>query len=332
MKLSRIGLLTSGGDAPGMNAAIRAVVRTSQLFGTSVLGIRSGYNGLINGDVFEMKPESTGGLIQRGGTVLYTARSPEFQTTEGLEKAAKTCKYLGIDALVCIGGDGTFRGARDISKHGVPICCIPATIDNDIACTHYSIGFDTAANTAIEAVDRLRDTMRSHQRCSLVEVMGRSAGHLATYVGIAVGANAVLVPEREYDFQRDVADKIRDSLIRKDHHVIIVLAEGVGKISEIAAQIKEETGLDPRITVLGHIQRGGSPSGRDRVTASRMGKYAVEILHNEQFNRVVCMRSGDLHDFDIDQALSMKKDLQETVYDTAMILSRGYIGGSNTHH
>lgn len=323
MEINRIGLLTSGGDAPGMNAAIRAVVRTACANKIETLGIRRGYNGLINGDVTELGHRDVKGLNNAGGTILYTARSPEYNTEEGVQKAAKTCKYLGIDAIVCVGGDGTFRGARDLAKLGVPSIGIPATIDNDIACTNYCIGFDTACNTAIEAIDKLRDTMHSHERCSLVEVMGHHAGHLAVYVGIAVGANAILVPERTYDFQSDIADKIRRSRIQGRTHFDIIVAEGVGDIQEIAAHIKEETGLDPRVTILGHIQRGGAPTARDRVTAARMGRHAVETLIAGRYNRVVSIQHGDLQDFDIDEALTMKKGLQETMYDTARILSIG---------
>jgi 6-phosphofructokinase 1 len=323
MSIKRIGLLTSGGDAPGMNAAIRAVVRTACANKVEVLGIRRGFNGLINGDVAEMGHRDVKGLNSRGGTVLFTARSPEFTTEEGLQKAVKTCKYLGIDAIICIGGDGTFRGALDLAKHGVPCIGVPATIDNDIVCTNYCIGFDTAANTAVEAIDKLRDTMHSHERCSLVEVMGRHAGHLAVYVGIAVGANAILAPERPYDFEKDIAEKIRRSRIAGRTHFDIIVAEGAGNIHEIAEQIKEATGLDPRVTILGHIQRGGQPNVRDRVTAARMGRHAVEIILEEKFNRVVAIKHGDLIDFDITEALAMKKDLQETMYHTAQILSLG---------
>ena len=323
MTAKRIGLLTSGGDAPGMNAVVRAVVRTARASGAEVLGIRRGYNGLINGDVVELGSNDVRGLNSRGGTILFTARCAEFQTEEGQQRAAQTCKYLGIDALICVGGDGTFRGALDLSKHGVPSVGIPATIDNDIACTNYTIGFDTACNTAIEAIDRLRDTMHSHERCSLVEVMGRKAGHLAVYVGIAVGANAILVPERPYDFQTDIADKIRRTRIQGRSHFDVIVAEGAGNIHEIAGQIKEETGLDPRVTILGHIQRGGAPGARDRVTAARMGRHAVELLAQGRHNRVVCLCDGQLKDMDIGEALKMKKDLQETMYETARILSSG---------
>ncbi|MDR1693024.1 MAG: 6-phosphofructokinase [Oscillospiraceae bacterium] len=325
MAVNRIGLLTSGGDAPGMNAAVRAVVRTAFVNGIEILGIRRGYNGLINGDVFEMEHKMVNGLTGRGGTILYTARSPEFNTEEGVKKAAKNCKYFGVDAIICIGGDGTFRGALDLAKHGIPAVGIPATIDNDIACTNYTLGFDTACNTAIEAIDKLRDTMQSHERCSLVEVMGRKAGHLAAYVGIAVGANVILVPERPYDFEKDVVQKMRRTRIHGHNHFIVIVAEGVaeteGGSQNIADKIAEETGVDARVTILGHIQRGGRPNARDRVTASRMGRHAVEILRDGKVNRVIGIQGGAMQDFDIDEALAMEKDLQETMYDTARILS-----------
>lgn len=321
MAVNRIAVLTSGGDAPGMNAAVRAVVRTAAYHNIECLGIRRGYNGLINGDITKLESANVNHIINRGGTILYTARCPEFQTEAGLEKAKSNCKLLGIDAIIAIGGDGTFRGARDISAYGVPVFCIPATIDNDIACTNYSIGFDTSCNTAVDCIDKLRDTMQSHERCSVVEVMGRSAGHLAVYIGIAAGANAIIVPEREYNFERDVIEKIRRARIHGRTHFIVIVAEGVCGATEVAEQIKEATGLDPRVTILGHIQRGGKPNVRDRVTASRMGRHAVDGIIEGRFNRVVGIIDGNLQDFDITEALSMKKDLQESMYETARILS-----------
>jgi 6-phosphofructokinase 1 len=312
-EIRRIGILTSGGDAPGMNAAIRAVVRTCCCLGIECIGIRRGYNGLINGDVVPLDDKSVNGLVTRGGTILYTARSPEFTIDEGRLRAARTCKYMGLDAVIVIGGDGTFRGALDLSKWNVPVIAIPASIDNDIACTEYSIGFDTACNTAIESIDRLRDTMQSHERCSVVEVMGRSSGHIALYVGLAVGATAVLVPERELDIEKDVIEKIRRARLSGRTHFMIIVTEGVGSAVDIATQIKEYTGMDPRVTVLGHVQRGGSPTARDRVTASRMGYYAVKILTEGKVNRVICTRNGDITDIDIEEALEMHKGLQESM-------------------
>ena len=268
MSVKRIGVLTSGGDAPGMNAAVRAVVRTCLYHGIEVYGIRRGWNGLIHGDIIKMDASSVSRTINRGGTILYTARSKEFMTEEGQKRAVSTCKFLGLDSIIAIGGDGTFRGARALSKYGINVICIPGTIDNDISCTNYCIGFDTAANTAIECIDKLRDTMQSHERCSVVEVMGRNAGFLAMYVGLAVGATAVLVPEKEIDFEKDVIEKLRQARLHGFTHYMIIVAEGVSDANEIAQRIRDSIDLDPRVTVLGHIQRGGSPTGRDRVNAT----------------------------------------------------------------
>ena len=311
MSVRRIGVLTSGGDAPGMNAAVRAVVRTCVYHGIEVYGIRRGWNGLIYGDVVKMDEKSVSRTINKGGTILYTARSKEFMTEEGQRKAVSTCKFLGLDSIIAIGGDGTFRGARALSKYGINVIGIPGTIDNDISCTNYCIGFDTAANTAIECIDKLRDTMQSHERCSVVEVMGRNAGYLAMYVGLAVGATAVLVPEKPIDFERDVIEKLRNARLRGFTHYMIVVAEGAGSATDIARQIKEAIDLDPRVTVLGHIQRGGSPTGRDRVNATKMGYLAVELLREGKVNRIVCTREGGFTDVDIDEALNMKKYMQE---------------------
>ena len=311
MNIKRIGVLTSGGDAPGMNACVRAVVRTCVYHGIEVYGIRRGWNGLIYGDVVKMDEKSVSRTINRGGTILYTARSKEFMTEEGQHKAVSTCKFLGLDSIIAIGGDGTFRGARALSKYGINVIGIPGTIDNDISCTNYCIGFDTAANTAIECIDKLRDTMQSHERCSVVEVMGRNAGYLAMYVGLAVGATAVLVPEKPIDFQEDVIEKLRNARLRGFTHYMIVVAEGAGSATEIAKQIKEAIDLDPRVTVLGHIQRGGTPTGRDRVNATKMGYLAVELLLAGKTNRIVCTHEGGYTDVDIDEALNMKKSMQE---------------------
>ena len=320
--LRRIGILTSGGDAPGMNAVIRAVTRTAHHHGISVLGIKRGYNGLIHGDVVELDSQSVNGLITRGGTILYTARCPEFNTEEGLKKAADTVRYLGIDGLIVAGGDGTLRGGLDISRLGVNVVGIPCTIDNDVGCTHYTIGFDSACNTAVEAIDRLRDTMQSHERCSIVEVMGRSAGHLALYVAIACGASAVLVPELPFDFEKDIAEKIRKGRIRGRSHHLIIVAEGVAGISHLGEQIKDATGMDPRVTILGHIQRGGMPTARDRVTASRMGEVAVKALVDDKKNRVITMFKSEMQEIDIEEALAMKKDLQASMLEAAYVLTQ----------
>ena len=311
MSVKRIGVLTSGGDAPGMNPCVRSVVRTAIHHGVECYGIRRGYNGLISGDIIRLDEKNIAHIINRGGTILYTARSKEFMTEEGQCKAVSTCKFLGLDGIVAIGGDGTFRGAQALSRHGINVVCIPATIDNDISCTNYCIGFDTAANTAIECIDKLRDTMQSHERCSVVEVMGRSAGFLAMYVGLACGATAVLVPEKSFDFERDVIEKIRQARFNGFTHYMIVVAEGVGSASDIAKQIKESIDLDPRVTVLGHIQRGGVPSGRDRVNATKMGFLAVELLLEGKTNRIVCTKNGCFTDIDIEEGLHKTKSIQQ---------------------
>ncbi|MCI8539333.1 MAG: 6-phosphofructokinase [Oscillospiraceae bacterium] len=325
-QMKRIGVLTSGGDAPGMNAAVRAVARTAISMGIECIGIRRGWNGLINGDFVRLDTSSVSHIINKGGTILYTARSEEFRTEAGRKKAMDTCKLLGLDGIVAIGGDGTFQGALALSRLGIPVVGIPGTIDNDIGCSHYTIGYDTACNTAIEAIDKLRDTMQSHERCSVVEVMGRHAGHLALYVGIASGATAVLVPEREMDFEQDVVEKIRNARLSGRTHFMIVVAEGAGSAVEIGKKIHESTGIDPRVTVLGHIQRGGTPTARDRVTASRMGYSAVKVLAEKQCNRVIVIQNGVLTDLDMEEALAMKKHLNEPEY---ALLSAMTGGGSD---
>jgi len=313
-QVKRIGILTSGGDAPGMNAAVRATVRTALSLGIQCVGIRRGWNGLIHSDFVRMDSDSVSHILDRGGTVLYTARSEEFMTPEGRQQALATCKLLGLDGIVAIGGDGTFRGALELSRLGIPVVGIPATIDNDIGCTNYTIGFDTACNTAVECIDKLRDTMQSHERCSLVEVMGRRAGFLALYVGIAVGATAVLVPEREFDFQRDVVERIQESRLAGNTHFMIVVAEGVGSAFEIGKKIHEVVGIDPRVTVLGHIQRGGSPTARDRETASRMGYAAVQAMAGGHGSCIIGTTEGRLTEIPIEEALTMTKRLQMDRY------------------
>lgn len=315
MPVKRIGVLTSGGDAPGMNPCVRAVVRTALHHGIECYGIRRGYAGLINGDVIKMDEKSVSHIIDRGGTILYTARCKEFISQEGQERAVSTCKFLGLDGIIAIGGDGTFRGASALSKYGINVICIPATIDNDICCTNYSIGFDTAANTAVECIDKLRDTMQSHERCSVVEVMGRNAGFLAMYVGLAVGATAVLVPEKKLDLERDVIEKIRQARLNGFTHYMIVVAEGACSASDVAAKIKETLDLDPRVTVLGHIQRGGCPTARDRVNATKMGYLAVQMLMADKTNRVICTTQGCFIDVDIQEGLQMKRNIQSIEID-----------------
>ena len=312
-QIKRIGVLTSGGDAPGMNAAVRAVVRSAVGRGIDCIGIRRGWNGLINSDFIHMNASSVSHIINKGGTMLYTARSEEFMEPSGRAKALSTCKLLGLDGIVAIGGDGTFRGALALSRQAaesgqhLQVVGVPATIDNDIGCSHYTIGFDTACNTAVECIDKLRDTMQSHERCSVVEVMGRHAGYLALYVGISVGATAVLIPERELDFDRDIVEKIRRASLAGTTHSMIVVAEGVASAMDIAKRIHDEVGIDPRVTVLGHIQRGGSPSARDRETASRMGYEAVKVLAESRGNRIVATQDGRIVDLDMEEALQMTK-------------------------
>ena len=314
-KLRRIGVLTSGGDAPGMNAAVRAVTRTALGLGLEVVGIRRGYHGLITGDFTTLNSRDVSHILAAGGTMLYTARCEEFLNEDGRNQAIATCRLLGIDGLVAIGGDGTFRGALELSRLGLPVVGIPATIDNDVGCSNYTIGFDTACNTAIECIDKLRDTMQSHERCSVVEVMGRNAGFLALYVGIAVGATAALIPERELDFQRDVADPIQLSRLSGNTHFMIVVAEGAGKATDIGKQIHEELGLDPRVTILGHVQRGGSPTARDREIASRMGYTAVKALYDGAGSSIVGTHDGFLKLTPIEEALKMTKHIQMDRYE-----------------
>lgn len=321
MSTKTIAVLTSGGDAPGMNAALRAVVRAGISYGMQVYGVRRGYNGLLNGDMFQMNLRSVSDIIHHGGTALYTARSPEFNTPEGVKKAADKCRAMGVDGVVVIGGDGSFRGARDLTNAGILCIGVPGTIDNDIACTEYTVGFDTAMNTAMEMVDRLRDTTESHDRCSVVEVMGRRCGDLALHTGIAVGATTILVPEIPYDFERDVIQRMMFTQKTGKKHFIIVVAEGVGGTEELAKKIEAATGIESRATILGHVQRGGSPTLRDRVMASRMGFHAVELLDQGIGNRVVAFRESKVVDFDITEALEMKRVFDKDLYEIALRIS-----------
>ena len=320
-KINCIEILTSGGDAPGMNAAVRAVVRTAIFKGMRVFGIRSGYQGLMNNDIFEMNIRSVSEIIHRGGTALYTARSKEFATRAGVLRAKEICEQRGIDALVVIGGDGTFRGGLDLTRVGIPCVGVPATIDNDIACSDYSIGFDTALDTAIEMVDRLRDTIASHNRCSVVEVMGHEAGHLAAHIGLSTGALATIVPEIKCDIDRDIIDRMLLTQRSGKKHFIIIVAEGCGITNEIAEAIRSRAGIDTRVTVLGHVQRGGSPTGRDRVMATEMGHYAVELLADGKGGRVVAYKHGQIMDFDFEEALSMKKSLDLNAFNISNKIS-----------
>ncbi len=321
MSEKTIAVLTSGGDAPGMNAAVRAVVRTGIANGMKVIGVKRGYNGLLENDVVEMNLRSVSDIIHKGGTCLYTARSEEYNSSEGVKKAAAFCNKLGISGLVVIGGDGSFRGARELSAEGIQVVGIPGTIDNDIACTEYTIGFDTAMNTAMEMVDKLRDTAQSHNRCSIVEVMGRRCGDVALKTGIAVGATAILVPEIPFNFEKDVIQKMLNTQKTGKKHFIVIVAEGVGGLEYFTRRIQEATGIEARGTVLGHVQRGGSPTLRDRVVASRMGSRAVELLRDNKGNRIVAMQQGQIVDIEINEALDMKKTIDKDLYKMALEIS-----------
>lgn len=315
--MKTIGVLTSGGDAPGMNAAVRAVVRTAISLGMNVKGIRRGYAGLIEEDIFDMDARSVSDVINRGGTLLYTARCPKFRTEEGVLEAVNTCKKHGIEGLVVIGGDGSFRGALELSRHGVPCIGVPGTIDNDIACTEYTIGFDTAMNTAMEMVDKIRDTAQSHDRCSVIEVMGRHAGYIAVQTGIAVGATAIMVPEVPVNIE-SVIRKINTTKSNGKKHFIVIVAEGVGGVEEIAKQIMAGTGVDSRATILGHVQRGGNPTLRDRLRATQMGYEAVQLLYKGKGNRVVAYQGSSVVDYEIEDALQMKKEFNQNMLKIAL--------------
>lgn len=321
-KVKTIGVLTSGGDAPGMNAAIRAVVRTALAEGVKVKGIRKGYMGLLEEDIIEMDSKSVSDIIQRGGTILYTARCPEFIKPEGQDKGAEICKKHGIDGLVVIGGDGSFKGAQALAKRGVNAVGLPGTIDLDIACTDYTIGFDTAVNTAMETIDRVRDTSTSHERCSIIEVMGRNAGYIALWCGISNGAEEILITERyDYDEQR-IINKINNRRESGKKHYIIINAEGIGDSYGMAKRIEAATGMETRATIIGHAQRGGSPTARDRYYASAMGAKAVDILCAGGTNRIIAHMHGEFVDYDIEEALAMTKDIDQYMYELSKRLSK----------
>ena len=310
--IKNIGVLTSGGDAPGMNAAVRSVVRCGLSSGMNMFAIYDGYNGLLNGEIEQLTTRGVCDILQRGGTILSTARCLEFKTLEGQQKGVQVAKEHGLDAIVVIGGDGSFMGARALTNLGVPTIGIPGTIDNDIACSEYTIGYDTALNTAMDAVDKIRDTMTSHNRCCLIEVMGRNAGYIALNVAVATGAETVLIPERQYDFEKDVLEAVRQSKRAGKKNHIIIVAEGVGiDVMQTAKKIEELTGIDTRASVLGHMQRGGSPTCRDRVVAAQMGQRAIELLAAGQSNRVVCIRDGKIADVDVNEGLAMKKSIDD---------------------
>ncbi len=320
-EIKTIGVLTSGGDAPGMNAAIRAVVRKALTNGVAVKGIKKGYQGLLNEEFVDMQASSVSDIIQRGGTILGTARCMEFMTEEGQKLGAEICKKHGIDGIVVIGGDGSYRGAQALSKQGINTIGIPGTIDLDIACTDYTIGFDTAINTAMEAIDKVRDTSSSHERCSIIEVMGRNAGYIALWCGVANGAEDILLPEKyDYNEQNIINNIIRNRKRGKTHHLIIN-AEGIGHSTSMARRIEAATGMETRATILGYMQRGGSPTCKDRFYASIMGAYAADIICEGKTNRVVGYRNGEFMDFDIDEALAMQKDIPEYQYQVSKLLS-----------
>ncbi len=324
--IKKVGVLTSGGDAPGMNAAVRSVVRCGLYSGFEMYGVYNGYNGLLNEEIVKLEASDVGNMLQRGGTILNTARSPEFNSEKGVKKAIENAKKYGIDAMVVIGGDGSFRGARDLTNNGLPTIGIPGTIDNDIACSEYTIGFDTALNTAMEAVDKIKDTCTSHQRCSIIEVMGRHAGYIALSVAIATGAENVLIPEFPFDFEKDIIASVKQSrAIGKRNHIIIV-AEGVPKDNKLsstkmAKMIEEETGMSTRAAILGHMQRGGSPTVHDRVMASKLGEKAISLLMEGKSNRVVVVKDGKITDIDINEGLSIKKSVDVEEYKLVSMLS-----------
>ncbi len=320
-EIKTIGVLTSGGDAPGMNAAIRAVVRTAIARGVKVKGIKKGYMGLLNEEIIDMEARNVSDIIQRGGTILGTARCLEFKTKEGQQKGAEICKKHGIDGIVVIGGDGSYRGAQALSRLGINTIGLPGTIDLDIACTDYTIGFDTAVNTAMQAIDRVKDTSSSHERCSIIEVMGRDAGYIALWCGIANGAEDILIPEK-YDFnEQNIINNIIENRKKGKTHHLIINAEGIGHSTSMARRIEAATGIETRATILGYMQRGGSPSAKDRYYASIMGANAVDILLQGKTNRVVGYQHGAFVDFDIEEALKMEKKINEYEFEVAHLLS-----------
>lgn len=321
-KIKTIGVLTSGGDAPGMNAAIRAAVRRGLSRGIKMKGILKGYDGLMNEEIIDMSAKDVSDTIERGGTILYTARCAEMRTEEGQRHAAETCRKHGIDGLVVIGGDGSFAGAQKLANLGINTIGVPGTIDLDIACTEYTIGFDTAVNTAMEAIDKIRDTSTSHERCSIVEVMGRNAGYLALWCGIANGAEDILLPERYDGDEQALINRIIDNRRRGKKHNIIINAEGIGHSGSMAKRIEAATGIETRATILGHMQRGGTPTCKDRVYASIMGARAAELLAEGKSNRLVAYKHGEFVDYDIQEALNMKKDIPEEQYEVAKLLIR----------
>lgn len=320
-QIKNIGVLTSGGDAPGMNAAIRAVVRTGSYYGIKTFGIRRGFHGFLKGEIDGLDNRDVSEKLQRGGTFLQTARSESFNTEDGVVRAVEMARVFNLDAVVIIGGDGSFRGARDLAHKGLPVIGIPATIDNDVDCSDYAIGFDTATNTAMEAIDKLKDTASSHERCNIIEVMGRQAGHIALNVGIACGAEVVLIPEIAHTIEKNLIKPLLDAKNRGKRHYIVIVAEGVGDTIKMAEIIESMTGIESRTTILGHLQRGGSPSARDRQMASFMGIHAIECLRDGKSNRIIAYQDGSILDIDIDEALKAYKTISAELVKRAMILS-----------
>lgn len=320
-KIKNIGVLTSGGDAPGMNAAIRAVVRAGNYYGFKVFGIRRGFHGLLKGEIDVLNNRDVSEKLQRGGTFLQTARSASFATEEGVNQAISMAKVFDLDAIIIIGGDGSFRGARDLARKGMTIIGIPGTIDNDISCSDYTIGYDTAMNTAMEAIDKLRDTASSHERCSIIEVMGRQAGYIALNVAISCGAEVVLIPEIPHTIEKDLIKPLLEAKNRGKKHYIVIVAEGVGDSMKMADTIQTMTGIEARTTILGHLQRGGSPSARDRQMASYMGIHAIECLRDGRYNRIIAYKSGGIVDIDVEEAIQTTKTITKEDLDRAMILS-----------
>jgi len=320
-KIKKIGVLTSGGDAPGMNATIRAVVRTGIYYGYEMYGIYRGYDGLVNGEIEKLEARDVSGILQKGGTKLKTSRCPEFLNKETRDKARNICEVFGIDVIIVIGGDGSYKGALDISKEGLPVICIPGTIDNDINSTEYTIGFDTALNTVQDAIDKIRDTAYSHERCSVIEVMGRNAGYIALNNGISGGADVILIPEVEFDIDKDVIKVILEGRNRGKDDFTIIAAEGVKNAQDICNIVEEKTGIVSRHTVLGYVQRGGSPSAYDRIMASRMGDFAIKTLYKGKINKIISLRNNKLIDIDIEEGIQMNKSIDKDLLKIAKILS-----------
>ena len=320
-KIKNIGVLTSGGDAPGMNAAIRAVVRTGFYYNYNIFGIYRGYEGLINGEIEKLSPRDVSGILQDGGTVLKTARSPRFRDEEHRKRAFEICNVFDLDVIVVIGGDGSYRGALDFSREGMPVIGIPGTIDNDIGCTEYTIGYDTALNTVMDSIDKLRDTAYSHERCTVIEVMGRDAGYIAVNDGIAGGADVILVPEADFDIDQDVIKPIIECRNRGKKDYCIIVAEGIGNATELCTEITAKTGIVSRPTILGYVQRGGSPTAYDRIMASRMGAKAIDVINEGRLNRIISLKDNKLIDIDIEEALNMKKTLDVDMLKLAKIIS-----------